>query len=218
MRENKLTFMERQDLYKELIEIWKNSEKISYKDLENYQLKKFGFITWKNGTLRSKFSKESIAEQKGIYARNRSRDERAKALGVARELQDDNLNFRDYNKILTSINEKYIEDSKILYKDLKDSIQRHDKKQLEFVEKAFNTLKIAREFDLKLNRIIDIEDYTKLEIEEIKLERVKKLDKHKVKMDNKNIKIKEQLLKKDDKENLQIPILLAEEMRDKYDL
>lgn len=170
------SYQERQNIYLELIELWKNSKKISYKDLENWQLKKYSEIVWKAGTLRSKFSRDNINTKKGINEKLELLGDRQEVLGVERESQPDTLTYNQYDKILDTVNDKYRSQSEDLREVLFKAIKSMDIKTVNKIDQMYKTLGRSRAFELKLKKIVDIETYNSLEIEALKLLELRKIN------------------------------------------
>lgn len=162
---------ERDKIYTELCNLWKNSNDLKYKDLEEWQIKKYSEIIYKANYLRKKFSADGTNELKGCNLKIEVLEHREEVLGVAKEDQRA-MTYNQYDKLLKRLNREYTKPYKDLKKKLFEAMEEGDLKTILTIDQSIKTLERCRALGLKLNRIVDIDTYSRLEIEALNLKKL----------------------------------------------
>ncbi|MGB6129212.1 MAG: hypothetical protein WBG30_10705 [Psychrilyobacter sp.] len=165
---------ERDKIYIELCNLWKNSTDLKYKDLEEWQIKKYSEIIYKANYLRKKFSDDGTNELKGCNLKIEVLEHREGVLGVAKEDQK-TMTHNQYDKLLKKLNREYSKPYKDLKKKLFEAMEEGDIKTILTIDQSIKTLERCRALGLKLNRIVDIDTYSRLELEALKLKELGKI-------------------------------------------
>lgn len=173
MKKKEFSYKERDEILEALKEIYSNSEKITYKQLEEIQKQKWGGVAYKWTTLRNKACLEGWNRKKGMEAA-KTREEKKKEyialvdqepIELLESLEDD-----EYQKIIKGIGIKYKDDFTKVKEKLKEALDNEDLKGLKYVEAAIRTIRSARKLDIELLGLLDIEEQRRIEIELLRVE------------------------------------------------
>ena len=170
MTKEKFTYREKLDIYEALKDLWRSSDTITYKGLENIQLKEWGGIAFKWTTLRNRASKEGWNKEKGINISKILEERKNEILESGEGVEILQGEQDEYSQILKGIERKYRPDFEKVRVKLQKAIDTEDTKGLRHIKTAIDTIESARALDLKLSGHLDVPEYRKLEMEILKLE------------------------------------------------
>lgn len=175
MSKKLFSYKAKEEIYNTLKEIWRNSEDITYKDLEKIQIQKWGGVAFKWGTLRNKASIEGWNLEKGKHRRGAREEKKQEIIklvtedpGGEPELLESELD--EYSLILKGLEKKYRPDFNQVRDKMKKSLESEDLRGLKYVETAIRTIEGAWTMDLKLMGCLDLAEQRKLELEILKVE------------------------------------------------
>jgi len=175
MKKKEFSYRERKEILEALKEIYFNSDKVTYKQLEEIQKQKWGGVAYKWSTLRNKASLEGWNRKKGMEAASKREEKKKELIDLVKEDDIEILEGMEqdqYIKLIQGIGLKYKDEFTKVREKLKAAINQEDLKGLKYVEAAVRTIRSARKLDLELLGVLDVEEQRRLEVELLRVELV----------------------------------------------
>lgn len=172
------------EVLEELKMLWKNSEDVTYKDMEQIQVARYGKIFYKQGTLRNKASKEGWNKDKGVEVLDVEEMVKKELI----EKNCDNVEIlekmdssQEYELLTKSMavkyapkfNQIYTSFAKILSEDITSKTSEQVKLMTEktnAITSQLNALKEFRKEEMDMLGMLKPLEHKKLELEALKLE------------------------------------------------
>lgn len=173
MKKKEFSYRERDEILKALKEIYSNSEKVTYKQLEEIQKQKWGGVAYKWSTLRNKASLEGWNRKKGMKALKNKEEKKKEYISLVDAEPIELLVSQEndeYQKVIMGIGTKYKDNFIKVKGKLKEALEKENIKDLKYVEAAIRTIRSARKLDIELLGLLDVEEQRRIEIELLRVE------------------------------------------------